>query len=166
MVTSSFGLRYKLKVSIKRKAKANWHPSWVPTLYAAVDWASYELGLQNKNFHLDVRLKHDSNVDYYGVQLSVEPMHRSVIILNSALLEPAGVVEILFHEMVHVSQEFHQGFHITECMTEAHFDGMVYNFEGEEHFFETHSQHPWEIDAYKRQDQLKEKYKKFLTNTA
>jgi hypothetical protein len=155
-----------LKVSIKRKAKSTWHKDWVSTIRNACDWASKELNLDSKQFTLDIRLKHDYNVDYYGVQLSVDPLRRSVIILNSALLDRKQVVEILFHEMVHVAQEFHQGLHITECMTEAHFEGMVYNFEGEDQFFGTHSEHPWEIDAYKRQDQLKEKYRKFLTKTA
>lgn len=153
-------------VKIKRKAKSTWGKEWVSTIRNACNWASKELDLNSKDFTLDIRLKHDYNVDYYGVQLSVDPLRRSVIILNSAFLDSKQVVEILFHEMVHVAQEFHQGFHITECMTEAHFDGMVYNFEGEENFFETHSEHPWEIDAYKRQNQLNKKYKKFLTKSA
>lgn len=155
-----------MKVSIKRKAKSTWQANWVDTLRNAATWAGEYLNI-SKDFTLDLRLKHDYNVDYYGVQLSVDPLRRSVVILNSALLDmdESSVLEILFHELVHVAQEFHQGLVITECMTEAHFEGDVYEFTGEEHFFGTHGEHPWEIDAYKRQKELKRKYKKFLTMT-
>lgn len=151
-----------MKLSIKRKAKTKWHPEWIPMLRTAVDWASDELKLKNKQFHLDLRLKHDHSVDYYGVQLSMEPLRRSVVILNSARLDTRKVVEILFHEMVHIAQEFHQGLAIDDDMTEAHFEGMVYKFKDEDEFHATHGTHPWEQDAYERQEILIKKYKKFL----
>jgi hypothetical protein len=156
-----------MRFKVKRKAKTNWHQQWERDIKDAAIWSAEQLGILRKDAVVEFVLKNDSKVEYGGVVLTMNPFKRFVVILNACYLgEWEHVLETVIHEMTHVAQEFHQGLAITDCLTEAHYEGMVYNFENAEQFNAAYYELPWEIDARESADLLLPKYKKFLTFAA
>mgnify|MGYP006079023389 CR=1 FL=1 len=154
-----------MKIKVKRKAKNSWKPEWANAIQNAAIFAGKEFNIDKKKLKVEIILKNSLALDYSGVTLSLNPMKRFVIILNAAYLySEARVFEIVFHEMTHVKQEFHNGF-ILDDSSEAHFEGLVYNFESEEDFEKQYWDLPWEVEARKMEKKLWKKYsKKFLTS--
>lgn len=152
-----------MKVKVKRKAKTSWHTDWEQEIKSAAIFAAEQLNIAHKKATVEFRLKDDSASQYAGVQLSLSPLKRSVIILNAAYLSsPKHILSTVMHEMTHVAQEFHNGL-VMDDTTEAHYDGMVYSFDSHEHFQEAYWNLPWEVEARKMEKKLLKKYKKRLT---
>jgi len=153
-----------MRIKVRRKAKAIWHQQWQRDIKDVAIWSAEQLGIMRKDAVVEFVLKSDRNSEYGGVVLTMNPFKRFVVILNSCYLGgQEHALETVIHEMTHVAQEFHQGLAITDCLTEAHYEGMVYNFDGPEQFNAAYYELPWEIDARKSADLLLPKYKKFLT---
>jgi len=153
-----------MRIKVRRKAKATWHKQWERDIKDVAIWSAEQLGIMRKDAVVEFVLKNDRKAEYGGVALTMNPFKRFVVILNSCYLGGwEHVLETVIHEMTHVAQEFHQGLAITDCLTEAHYEGMVYNFDGAEEFSAAYYNLPWEIDARESADLLLPKYKKFLT---
>lgn len=150
-----------MKVKVKRKAKASWHPQWQADIKTLADWSAKELSIDTKKISVDFVLKNDNSVQYSGVALTMDPLRRFVIILNSwGLKSEKMLVSTIFHEMTHIAQEFHNGLYISDDLTEATYEGTVYRFEDEEDFQDHYWWLPWEIDARKAEKVLFSKWKK------
>lgn len=154
-----------MKVKVKRKAKASWHPQWQADIKNVALWSASQLEISSKKATVEFLLKNDFEAQYGGVALTMDPLKRFVVILNAAYLHwsPDYILDTVIHEMTHIAQEFHQGLAITDCLTEAHYEGMVYHFEGPDEFSEAYFDLPWEVDARKSAELLLPKYKKSLT---
>lgn len=153
-----------MRIKVKRKAKGNWHPQWQADVKDAATWAAAQLGISSKNAIVQFVLKNDVTEEYSGVALTMDPFRRFVVILNAHAFESSDkILSTIFHEMTHVAQEFHQGLAITDCLTEAHYDGMMYSFEDPADFADAYYDLPWEVDARKTEKKLLEKWKKSLT---
>lgn len=156
-----------MRFKVKRKAKANWHHEWERDIKDVAIWSAEQMDIMRKDAVVEFVLKNDPTAEYGGVVLTMTPFKRFVVILNACYLGHQNhVLSTIIHEITHIAQEFHQGLAITDCLTEAHYDGMVYNFEGPDDFAEAYYNLPWEIDARESENLLLPKYKKFLTFAA
>lgn len=152
-----------MKVKVKRKAKTSWHKSWTEVIQEAVEFSAAQFNLSKKKIQVDVVLKNDPSVDYAGVCLTLNPMKRFVLIINAAYAESSDhILELIFHEMTHVKQEFHNGL-VMDDTTEAHYEGMVYSFASNQEFQEAYYDLPWEVEARAMQKKLLNIWKKRLT---
>jgi len=152
-----------MRVKIKRKAKGSWHSTWVEELKRAVRFSASALDISKKNIKVDIVLKNDPSVDYAGVCLDIVPMRRFVLILNAAYVQDQDhILSLVFHEMTHVAQAFHQGF-VWEEFETAHYEGMVYTFDDWDEFKDVYMSLPWEVDARKSEKKLLKRYKKLLS---
>ena len=150
-------------VKVKRKAKSSWHSDWVQEVKNAARFAAAHFDLSHQKFKVDFVLKHDRNVDYAGVALTMTPLKRFVIILNSAYVKsPEHILRLVFHEMTHIKQEFHDGL-VMDDTEEAHYQGMVYSFNEECSYEDAYYHLPWEVEAREMEVILLHKYKKSLT---
>jgi hypothetical protein len=153
-----------MRIKVKRKAKGNWHPQWQADIKDAAIWAAAQLGISSKDATVQFILKNNTEAQYSGVALTMDPFRRFVVILNAwAFPSSDKILSTIFHEMTHVAQEFHQGLAITDCLTEAHYDGMMYSFDGPDGFADAYYDLPWEVDARKSEKKLLERWKKSLT---
>lgn len=152
-----------MKIKVKRKAKATWNKAWVKELQQIGEFCAQEYNIDRRNATVEVLLKHDPSLDYAGVALTMHEFRRFIIILNSAFTVNAEHIRrLMFHEMRHIEQEYHQGLYMNEDCTEVHYDGMVYVFESQEHFDELHYDMPWEVDARNIEDKMSKKWKNYL----
>jgi len=152
-----------MQVKVKRKARGYWNKQWKNEVATAARFAAATFNLSHKKFKVDFVLKHDTSVDYAGVALTMKPMKRFVIILNSAYIYSAEhILRLVFHEMTHIKQEFHDGL-VFDDFDEAHYQGMVYSFTEDCTLQDAYYNLPWEIEAREMENKLLKKYKKRLT---
>ena len=152
-----------LNIKVKRKATSSWNKSWVQDIKDAARFAAANFNLAHKDFKVDFVLKDDPSVDYVGVALTMSPMKRFVVILNAAYVKSAEhIIRLVFHEMTHIKQEFHDGL-VMDDTDEAHYQGMVYSFNDECSFQDAYYHLPWEIEAREMEVILLHNYKKRLT---
>ena len=153
-----------MRFKVKRKAKANWHQQWERDIKDAAIWSAEQMDIMRKDAVVEFVLKNDTRAGYSGVVLTMDPFRRFVVILHAWAFDHwEHILSTVFHEMTHVAQEYHNGLAITDCLTEAHFDGMMYKFEGPDEFADAYFDLPWEVEARDNEKKLLAKYKKFLT---
>ena len=152
-----------MRIKVKRKAKASWHSEWVNEVKNAARFAAANFNLSHHEFKVDFILKNDPSVDYAGVTLTLSPLKRFVIILNAAYVKSSDhILRLVFHEMTHIKQEFHDGL-VMDDTDEAHYKGMVYSFDEQCTFRDAYYHLPWEVEARESEKILLKKYKRCLT---
>ena len=156
-----------MKLKAKNKAKNKWADSWKDELKSCAKFAADVFNIRNKDFTVEIQLGWDEKESGAAYAMTVEPMKKFVIFMNGYHLlkhmDLDYIREILFHEMTHIKQEFHDGLLMDETYAgEHHFDGMVYYFATEEAFNEAYMALPWEVEARNMQKVLLTEYKNCL----